>query len=388
MGATFAMGNDVRVTNTPSPPPDPVQYPALPGAFTDDPEPMDRRSLVLSMTGLGAALLVAVLSVLPAQFAIGSPGSTYDTLSEVEGTPLVEIEGAPTYDTTGELRLTTVEVSRGSSAPFTMGPVIRAWLSPSQYAVPEESVFGRPDEREEFEQQSQQAWISSQEAAAVAALTALGDPVPATLEVAQVDETSHALGELEPGDVIKGVNGQEAVTFSDLADALADVPAGEEISVDFLRDGNAQTVSFETLDDGTGGSLMGLWIDPQFEMPIDVSVQIDSVGGPSAGLMFSLAIMDLLTEEDELNGARIAGTGTINADGDVGPIGGIIMKMHGAADAGAEYFLAPAHNCDEVIGNVPAGLNVFSVETLEGAYETVTRIGAGDVVGLPQCAAN
>lgn len=382
------MGNDVRVTHTPPPPRDFTSDSEFAEPSAAEFEGMDRRSLVLSVTGLGAALLVAVLSFLPAQFAIGSPGRTYDTLSEVQGVPLVEIVGAPTYPTTGELRLTTVEVSRGSSAAFTLGPVIRAWLSPSQYAVPEESVFGNPDERDEFEEQSQQAWISSQEAATVAALTALGEPVPATLEVALVDETSNATDKLQQGDVIIAVDGSQADAFSDLADALAGVPAGDEISVDFLRDGQQQTVSFATLDDGDGGSLMGLWIDPQFDMPIDVTVQIDSVGGPSAGLMFSLAIMDLLTDGDELDGARIAGTGTINADGDVGPIGGIIMKMHGAVDDGAEYFLAPAHNCDEVIGNVPAGLSVFSVETLEEAYEVATRIGAGDVGGLSTCSAD
>lgn len=381
------MGNDVSVTDTPPPPRDFAFESQFSEPAQPESGPMDRRSIVLSVTGLGAALLVAVLSFLPAQFAIGSPGTTYDTLSEVDGVPLVEIGGAPTYPTTGELRLTTVEVSRGSSAAFTLGPVIRAWLSSSQYAVPEENVFGSPDERDEFEEQSQQAWISSHEAAAVAALTALGRPVPATLEVAQVDQASHATGKLQQGDVIVAVNGQQALTFSDLADALAGVPAGDEISVDFLRAGQEQSVSFATLDDGDGGSLMGLWIDPQFDMPIDVTVQIDSVGGPSAGLMFSLAIMDLLTESDELNGARIAGTGTINADGDVGPIGGIIMKMHGALDDGAEYFLAPALNCPEVVGNVPAGLSVFSVETLEEAYETATRIGAGDVGGLPTCSA-
>ena len=381
------MGNDVRVTHTPPPPRDFTSDSEFAEPSAAEFEGMDRRSLVLSVTGLGAALLVAVLSFLPAQFAIGSPGRTYDTLSEVQGMPLVEIVGAPTYPTTGELRLTTVEVSRGSSAAFTLGPVIRAWLSPSQYAVPEESVFGNPDERDEFEEQSQQAWISSQEAATVAALTALGEPVPATLEVALVDETSNATDKLQQGDVIIAVDGSQADAFSDLADALAGVPAGDEISVDFLRDGQEQTVSFATLDDGEGGSLMGLWIDPQFDMPIDVTVQIDSVGGPSAGLMFSLAIMDLLTEGDELDGARIAGTGTINADGDVGPIGGIIMKMHGALDDGAEYFLAPTQNCGEVVGNVPAGLSVFSVETLEEAYDVATRIGAGDVDGLSTCSA-
>lgn len=381
------MGNDVRVTTVPPPPPHSLPEPGSSEPLMVGPDPTQRRSLVLSMTGLGAALLVAVLSFLPAQFAIGSPGSTYDTLSEVQGVPLVEIVGAPTYLTTGELRLTTVEVARGSSAPFTLGPVIRAWLSPSQYAVPEEEVFGTPDQREEFDEQSQQAWISSQEAATVAALSALGQPVPATLEVAQVDEASHATGALQMGDILTGVNGIEATVFADLAAALADVAPGDDVDVEFVRDGENLTASFATLDDGAGGALMGLWIDPHFEMPIDVSVQIDSVGGPSAGLMFSLAIMDLLTEGDELDGARIAGTGTITADGDVGSIGGIVMKMHGAVADGAEYFLAPALNCSQVVGNVPDGLSVFSVETLDDAYEIATRIGAGDIADLPTCRA-
>src|SRR5690606_26075243 len=118
--------------------------------------------------------------------------------------------------------------------------------------------------------------------------------------------------------------------FSDLADALVGLEPGDQVSVDYVRDGETLSDSFATLDDGAGGAIMGLWIDPHFDMPIDVTVQIDSVGGPSAGLMFSLAIMDMLTENDEINGARIAGTGTITADGDVGSIGGIVMKMHGA----------------------------------------------------------
>ena len=387
MGATFAMGNDVSVTVPPTPPPDSPLGHDSDEFPTVTPDPEERRSLVLGITGLGAALLVAVLSFLPVQFAIGSPGATYDTLAQIEGVPLVEVVGAPTYPTTGELRLTTVEVARGSSAYFTLGPAIRAWLSPSQYVVPEEEVFGSPEQREEFKEQSQQAWISSQEAATVAALTALGEPVPATLEVVQIDQTSHATGQLEAGDVLIGANGQEAVTFSDLSDALVGVAPGEDVTVDYVRNGAESSATFATLDDGSGNSIMGLWIDPHFEMPIDVTVEIDSVGGPSAGMMFSLAIMDLLTPEDELDGAHIAGTGTITADGDVGSIGGIIMKMHGAVADGAEYFLAPAANCGETLGNVPDGLSVFSVETLEDAYETATRIGAGDVASLPTCSA-
>ncbi|MFW2513093.1 PDZ domain-containing protein [Demequina sp. SO4-13] len=369
------------------PPPPPLDALGVDGRpLSDDHrDPGDHRSMVLAATGLGAAVLIAVLSVLPAPFAIGGPGPTFDTLSEVDGVPLVEIEGADTYPASGELRLTTVSVARGSSSAFTLGQVLRGWAEEASYVVPEEEVFGTPDQEEVFEERSAQAWITSQESATVAALEALDRPVPAELEVAEVIETSNATGLLEPGDVIVALNGVEVPTFSALSDQLAETAPGDEVTVEYERDGARGEASFATLDDGSGGALMGLGIDPQFELPIDVTVQIDSVGGPSAGLMFSLAIMDMLTEADELDDARVAGTGTINASGDVGSIGGITMKMHGAVEAGAEYFLAPVENCGEVVGNVPEGLDVYSVDTLDDAYEAVVGIGSGDTAQLQSC---
>lgn len=379
------MSNDGQVQDSPASPSNNGLDASLGELQVEHPAPSDRRSLVMSVTGLGAALLVATLSIIPAPFAIGGPGVTYDTLSSVDGVPLVEIFGTPTYETTGELRLTTVEVARGGSAPFTLGAVLRGWLSPSQYVVPQEEVFGTPDQEGQFEQQSQQAWISSQEAAAVAALSALGTPVPAELEIVDIDPASHAGDLLRPGDVIISANNVEVPTFTALSEALAQVAPGDEVTIGFIRDGVRGSAVFNTLDNGQGEAIMGLWIDPHFDMPIDVKVQIDAVGGPSAGLMFSLGIMDKLTEQDELQGARIAGTGTIDADGDVGAIGGIVMKMHGAVAAGAEYFLAPAANCSEVVGNIPAGLSVFSVETLDDAYNAIVRIGANDTAEVSTC---
>ena len=380
------MSNDGRVTDAPD-------SPAAPGAGPGDAPvrdvepPLDRRSLVLAVTGLGASVLIAIMSVVPAPFAIGGPGPTFDTLSEIDGVPLVSIEGAPTYDASGELRLTTVSVARGSSSPFTLGRVIRGWLSDSNYVVPEEDVFGTPDQQEAFEEQSAQAWVTSQESATVAALEALDQPVPAELTVADIDATSHASGVLEPGDVIVGAGGAEVETFRELSAALEPLEPGDDVTVTYVRGDVQETATFATLDDGAGGAIMGIWIDPAFEIPIDVTVQIDSVGGPSAGLMFSLGIMDLLTSEDELNDARVAGTGTIDASGDVGPIGGIVMKMHGAVDDGAEHFLSPVENCPEVLGNVPAGLDVYSVDTIDDAYVAIRAIGAGETDALPTCRA-
>jgi PDZ domain-containing protein len=338
------------------------------------------------ISGFAVSLLIAGLSILPSPYAIGSPGPTFDTLSEVEGVRLVSVAGAPTYDTTGELRLTTVSVSRGSTHAFTMGHVIKGWLLPSQYVVPEEEVFGTPEERESFEEMTQQAWVSSQESAAVSALEATGVEVPASLRIAAVDDFSHGLELLEVDDVLVAIDGRPLTSFSGVSRALDSVDPGEDVTLTVARAGSETDVTFATVDSGDGRALLGIYVDPTFIMPIDVTVRTDSVvGGPSAGLMFSLAIMNLLSPEDELAGARVAGTGAITADGDVQPIGGIRLKLHGAVAAGSTHFLAPKENCSEVVGHIPGGLNVIAVETLDDAYEAIVRIGEGRSDELPTC---
>ncbi|MDN4478241.1 PDZ domain-containing protein [Demequina sp. SYSU T00039] len=344
-----------------------------------------RRSTVMSVTGLAASALIAVLTVLPAAYAIGGAGPTFDTLGEVDGEPLVSISGAPTYDSSGELRLTTVSVSRAGSQPFTLGRVLAGWASPRQYVVPEEQVFGTPEEEEQVEEQAQVDWVTSQESATVSALEALGVDVPATLTVRGTSSDSLADGLLVDGDVITAVDGAEVTSFSALADAVGGRAPGEDITVTYVRDGAERSETFATIDDGAGGAVIGVYVDPDFDLPIDVTVAIDSVGGPSAGLMFSLGIMDRLTPEDELAGALVAGTGTISAAGDVGAIGGIRMKMYGALDDGADWFLAPVANCADVRGNIPDGLTVVAVDTLDEAYDAIVRIGEGDTAGLPSC---
>ncbi|WP_236623439.1 YlbL family protein [Demequina mangrovi] len=347
--------------------------------------PSTRRSTVMSIAGLATSALIALLTVVPSPYAIGSPGPTFDTLGTADGVELVEIKGAPTYMSSGELRLTTVSVQRAGSLPFSIGRVLAAWASQSEYVVPQESVYGTAEEEEEAQEQAAQEWISSQESATVSALEALGHPVPATLRIVGASERSNAADLVETDDVIVAVDGEDVETFTDLVDAVGDREAGDDIAVTVVRDGEQITETFATLDDGAGAAVMGLYIDPEFELPIDVTVGIEKVGGPSAGMMFSLGIMDRLTEEDELQGALVAGTGTIDATGDVGAIGGIRMKLIGARDAGAEWFLAPVENCAEVSGNIPDGLNVVAVDTLDDAYEAITRIGAGDTADLPGC---
>lgn len=116
-----------------------------------------------------------------------------------------------------------------------------------------------------------------------------------------------------------------------------------------------------------------------------VSATAGDVGGPSAGLMMTLGLIDLVTPASETGGKTIAGTGTIEKGGKVGAIGGIRFKMIGARRAGATWFLAPASNCDEVVGNIPSGMRVVKVSTLSGAYSALVRIGKGQTSSLPTC---
>ena len=116
-----------------------------------------------------------------------------------------------------------------------------------------------------------------------------------------------------------------------------------------------------------------------------IDVNAGDVGGPSAGLMFSLAVYDKLTPGALTGGANIAGTGTIDSVGTVGKIGGIQQKLVGAKRGGATWFLAPAGNCDEVVGHIPEGLNVVKVATFTQARDAVEAIAAKHTASLPRC---
>ncbi len=344
------------------------------------PAPPTRRSIVMSVSGMLAAILLAVLVVVPVPYVIERAGPTYDVFDgDAAGSTLVTIEGATTYAPSGQLRLTTVAVARSSSTPFSLGPVVRAWLDP------ESAVYPDIPQSQDDSEAVQQEWLTSQEMATVAALGELGIAIPATIRVAEFSEGSLAKDRLMVDDVIVSANGEEVLTLSDLSSALATLTPGDEVTIVVMRAGDQVSVTFPTIGDEDGMARMGVWIDPTFAMPYTVDVAIDHVGGPSAGLIFTLAIVDLLTPQDELAGAKVAGTGTISLSGDVGPIGGIALKMIGARNSQVDWFLAPASNCPEVVGHIPDGLRVVSVANLSDAYDAIVAIGSGATDGLATC---
>lgn len=354
---------------------------------TDGPVPArpTPRAVVQSFGMLTASVLVGVLAIMPAPYAVNGPGPTKDVLGEVDGKPLIEVEGATTYPSTGELRLTTISGVGGPGYPAYLLNVLRGWVSSSSVVRPVEDVYPQDVTQEEIDESNAGAMVSSQENAGVAALVELGYEVPATLVVAGTVEDTDAAGKLEEGDVLTAMDGVPLPDYQSLVSRLEDVEPGDTVTLTVTRHSRSEDVPVVTGEREGGGAQIGVFVDPSFDMPVDVSINIEGIGGPSAGTMFALGLVDLLTPQDEAAGQVIAGTGTMDVTGAVGPIGGIRQKLAGAVRDGATWFLAPADNCDEVVGHVPSGLRVVKVATLHEAREAMTAIGAGEADDLPTC---
>ncbi|KQS99930.1 YlbL family protein [Cellulomonas sp. Leaf395] len=365
-----------------------LDQPTSPSDVDDDqgePDRISPRSLTLSVGMMVTALLLAVLVVMPVPYAISSPGPTRDVLGEHDGTPLIQISGAETFDSTGELRLTTVSGTGGPGYPSSVVGVLQGWLSQWSVVQPVELLYPPDRTQDEIDESNTAEMVSSQENATVAALTELGYDVPASLVVAGTVEGSDAEGKVEEGDVIVALDGTAVPDYQGLIGMLGEVEAGDTVTLTVRRHGEPVDIPIVTTAKDDGGAQIGVFIDPAFDMPVDVTVSIDDIGGPSAGTMFALGIVDKMTPEDEANGKDIAGTGTMDVTGEVGPIGGIRQKLAGATRDGATWFLAPAANCDEVVDHVPDGLRVVRIETLHEAREAITAIGAGTADDLPTC---
>jgi PDZ domain-containing protein len=363
--------------------------------FDDDPSPRPQgrsRRERIGWAALGVAVVIGVgFALLPAPYVIEQPGPVYDTLGvaehEGEEVPLIEIPDEQTFPTDGELNLLTVTVlGRPGQTPSWL-EVLGTWLDPTRSAVPVEAIFPPGVSDADRDAQNSAAMVDSQQDAIAAALVELGYDFPRDVTVAGVLDDSPAAGVLEEGDVIAAVNGTAVHSVDELRAAVRENGAVDPADLLVVRDGVEQTITITPVErDGTVA--LGVGVRMVYDFPIDVELQLDNVGGPSAGMMFALGIIDKLTPGPMTGGEIVAGTGTIDSAGEVGPIGGIRQKLWGAEDAGADWFLAPASNCDEVTGHVPDGLRVFAVSTLDEARTIVEAIGEGsDTSDFASCPA-
>ncbi len=350
---------------------------------------VSRRVRTLVVCGILFVALLILTMTLPVPYVVLSPGPTCNTLSTCPGETeqIIQILGHTTRKTSGNLNLTTVSYSVNRLTVF---DALRAWVASDEAVVPRSAIFPPGQTTQQVNTENSNEFSASQDSAVVAAACELG--YKKAFGVLSVVSKGASVGVLHPGDVLEKVDGKPANTYPRLKAILTAEQPGKSVPVVIVRNtsptaGTTKTVTIKlgAPSKGARGASMGITVPPTPEClaPYEVNLGLnDQIGGPSAGMMFALGIIDKVSE-DLTKGRFIAGTGTIAPDGSVGPIGGIQLKMIAARRAGATVFLAPAGNCTDVAGAIPSGLQVVKVSTLHGAVEALRATAKGQPV--PSC---
>ncbi len=340
--------------------------------FAPDPgfQPLRHRAPRWPFVLVGVFLLVGagVLALWPLKlpyFAI-APGPVEEVAD------LVTVGDVPVYPTNGDLFLLTVglrEVNVFEYVEAELDPRVDLW---SRDVVRPPGVTQEQQTRTNL-----QAMDQSIDTAIYVALTRLGYEVGFTgdgITILEVVAGSPADGVLQVGDVITQIDGVQVLTSDDASNDIRAHQVGDTIRLVGTRNGEPLDVSVTLAEhpELAGTPMVGVVLDTvnlDLQLPIDVAVDSRNIGGPSAGMMYALTVLDLLTEEDLAKGHRIAGTGTISFDETVGAIGGVRQKVFAARSVGAEYVLVPSDNYDEALTAAGKDIQVVAIGTLQDALD-------------------
>ena len=365
------------------------------GSSQEDRRRRRLRRAVAAGTFVLVVVLIAAVFLVPVNAVIEAPGPTWNVLDNGKSADqdVLKVSGTETYPTEGALRMTTVSVSGCPGYPVTTADLIAAWISSDRRIVDRNEVCPQDQSAQQVEETGKAQMTASQDSAVIAALIETGMAGAMHLTVTEVIEQQTST-EIQAGDVLETITpeGGEATTitsFSQLRELMTTIPEGTRVTLGVNRGEQQTTAALTTIapQEGTTGSLLGLSLKISVDSTVEASFGLSDVGGPSAGMMFALGVVDEITPGSLTGGKDISGTGTINMDGQVGPIGGIQQKRAGARNSGSRFFLAPASNCDEVRGHEPEGMQVFAVSTLHEAVTATEAIASGNTSGLTTCSA-
>lgn len=349
---------------------------------------MSRRILTLIALFVPLVALVVVGFTVHVPFVAMGPGPTFNTLGDarvqaedgqVETVPVVAVDAPHIDPTTGHLNMTTVAVRD----QLTLFDALGLWASGSNGVVPRDEVYAPGKSEDEIKQENTEDFHDSETSAETAAFSHLG---LIRVTVNQVVQHSAAEGVLEHGDVITAIDGAPATSAAQLSSTVAQKAPGDQVDVSFRRGDTEKTAALtlgQSSDPSKDNGVLGVSITDAMPEDIDIDFNLNDIGGPSAGLMFSLAVVDKLSPGELSGGQFVAGTGTIDPSGKVGPIGGIPYKMRAARDAGATVFLVPERNCSEAVRHKPDGLELVKMDTLDDAVAGLEAIDAG--TPAPHC---
>jgi Lon-like protease len=340
------------------------------------------RLATLLIAGFCALVALVVAAVVSVPYVALMPGPTLNTLGKAYGKQLIQISGTTTHPTTGNLNLVTISYTGGPGTDFNIFSALRAWLTPDDAVVPESEIYSSGQTQQQVQTQDTQEMLGSQQDATAAALCYLNVKFTTNSPVESVAKGYPAYGVLKAGDVITAVDGTPADCQHQIVTMIQDRKPGADVTLTVERNGVTKHLTLATKD-VSGKPVIGVALNTSYKFPFQVKINLQGIGGPSAGLMFALGIIDKLTADNLTGGKFVAGTGEIQPTGQIEPIGGIQQKMAGARSAGATIFLTPASNCANTAGAVPAGLRLVKVSSLAGAVSDLQAIKNGQPV--PSC---
>jgi PDZ domain-containing protein len=325
-------------------------------------------------------LLSAALVELP--YYAFRPGSVRDTST------LISVDGAPTYDADGSISYTTVSLRR-----VTLIGLIAGWLDDDVDIKSRDDVLG-PRNADENRQLNLALMDTSKEVATQVALEKLGYDVPVSVTgdiVLEVSKDTPADGKLAPGDTIVAIDGEKIDDPDDLSRLLGDNKPGDQVEITIQpfnttasKDREDVSMELAPKPDDPDHGMMGVQVQPtgvKFDFPFDVQFDTGDVGGPSAGLAFTLGLLDLLTPGELTGGVGVAATGEIHSDGTVGPVGGTGQKAAAVREQGLDVFLVPTADYDEAIKHA-GDVKIIKVDTLDDALKALADLG-GNALDLP-----
>lgn len=345
---------------------------------------MTQRWLAFALAAPLTVLLLLLAALVPLPYAVYSPGPTFDVLAKDSNeAEIIQVDGHETYRDDGQIRFTTVQSSaRGNKASLL--EALGAWINGEEAVVPYDIAHPPDQTAEDEEVRGAVSMVTSQDTAIAVALRELGFEVPSAIQVAHVDEEGAAFGELRVRDKFVEVDGEPVTDDQQIVDAIQRHGPGDPVELVMKRGDRELTVEIEPRRI-EGAQRIGVSLGIGYDFPFDVSIQVDpAIGGPSAGLMFSLAVYDTLTPGSLTDGEIVAGTGELEDDGTVGPIGGIEQKIAGAQEAGADLFFVPEANCPDVDGLDP-DLTLVKATTMHESLEALEDWAADRDAELPSC---
>lgn len=337
---------------------------------------MTRQTVTAFVAASVFVALAVLLVVIPVPFVTWSPGTARDVLGDEGTEPIISVSGISTYPTSGRLDLTVVSTTAADSRLSLPQALLAYWL-PGRDVLPRESIYAPGKSAAQVASEDTEMMETAQDDAVVAALRADDQPVRQAPAVFSVTVGGPAHKRLLPGDLITAIDGRPTPTGADVGVVIRAAEIGQQLTFSVLRNKQPTAVTVTTAPSATqtGVPVVGITVGTGYVYAPTISFDLGRrIGGPSAGMVFALAIYDKITPGALLDGRHVAGTGTIDPTGQVGAIGGIQEKIRGAESAGATTFLVPAPNCADLAG-VRSSMRLVKVATLRDAIDAVSALG-------------